>query len=149
MTRGPLPKDPATRQRRNKSATNAILETPEEPDFESVPDMGVLADEDWHPLAVAWWQSVWTSPMATQYLDADRHTLFRLLMLVQEYWMRPNVELSKEIDKAQQPFGLTPMDRRRLEWIVEQAPPSRKTLTNVPSNVISISGGPDPRRGLV
>jgi hypothetical protein len=111
--------------------------------------MGTLDNEDWHPLAVAWWHDVWASPMASQFLDADKHSLYRLLLLIQEFWQRPNVELSKEIDKAQQPFGLTPLDRRRLEWIVDNVPkPPKKHDEDAPSNVVSISG-PDPRRGLL
>lgn len=150
MTRGPAPKDPRTRQRTNKMATRAALVVAEELDTSRVPDMGVPEGEDWHPMTTAWWTDVWTSPMASQFLDADRHTLYRLLLIVQEFWMRPNMELSKEIDKAQQPFGLTPLDRRRLEWIVDNVPPPTKKLSaDAPANVVPITSTADPRRSLL
>lgn len=145
---GPAPKDPEKRQRANKASTRATLTASDLP-VSGVPDMGTLESEEWHPLAVAWWEDVWSSPMATQYVKADRHTLYRLLLMVQEYWMRPNTELSKDIDKAQQAFGLTPLDRRRLEWIVENprpAAPARRELDpDAPANVVAFK---DPLSAL-
>lgn len=136
---GPNPKDPAKRARTNKAASRAVL-TADERDATAVPDMGTLDSEDWHPLTVAWWQDVWTSPMAKQFLSADKHSLYRLLLMVQEFWRRPNVELSKDIDKAQQAFGLTPLDRRRLEWVIENpAPKQPSTRDRRPANVVPIN----------
>jgi hypothetical protein len=63
---------------------------------------------------------VWHSPMAAEYVRADEHALFRLAVLVNGYWMG-HVELASEIRLQQQAFGLTPLDRRRLEWSIEQA----------------------------
>lgn len=67
-----------------------------------------------------WWRDVWSSPMATEYLRADEHALFRLAVLVDEFWHKPNRGLAAEIRLQQQAFGLTPLDRRRLEWSIEQ-----------------------------
>ncbi len=90
---------------------------------------GVLAPElpgerEWHSLTVAWWGDVWASPMASEYLAADRHGLFRLAMLVDDYWLASSPtgrrDLAGEIRLQGQAFGLTPLDRRRLEWTVGQ-----------------------------
>ncbi len=135
---GPNPKDPEKRARANKAASRAVIVADARVDAD-IPDMGELEDEDWHPLAVAWWEDIWTSPMSKQYLTADRHSLYRILLMIQEYWRRPNVELSKDIDKAQQAFGLTPLDRRRLEWIIENPTPKQvQRELKRPSNVVDI-----------
>jgi hypothetical protein len=83
------------------------------------------AERDWHELTGRWWADVWASPMAGEYLDADAHGLFRLAVLVDDYWLAgsPSArkELAGEIRLRGQAFGLTPLDRRRLEWTVAQA----------------------------
>lgn len=106
-------------------ATRAVLpaETPREQSPDLPPrgvDAGGLALR-WHPMTIAWWQEIWASPMAGEYLRADEHALFRLALLVDMFWVEPTIALAKEIRVAQQAFGLTPIDRRRLEWSVEQA----------------------------
>jgi hypothetical protein len=59
--------------------------------------------------------------MAAEFLRADVHGLFRLLVMVDMFWKAPHPNLAKEIRLEQQAFGLTPIDRRRLEWRVAQA----------------------------
>jgi len=68
----------------------------------------------------AWWKAVWRSPMADEYLDADVHALYRLAVLVDMFWSEPSKELAAELRLEQQCFGLTPIDRRRLQWEVER-----------------------------
>jgi len=58
--------------------------------------------------------------MAAEYLDSDVHGLHRLAVLVDEFWNEPTPKLAGEIRLQQQAFGLTPLDRRRLEWSIEQ-----------------------------
>ena len=66
---------------------------------------------------------------------ANRNAL--LAKLVDAFWLIPSKELAAEIAKAEARFGLTPYDRHRMDWKIEQptvrpkAPPTRK--------------GPDPR----
>lgn len=140
---GPLPKDPATRQRRNKTATAATLpadggssvETPELPPRMIEVD-GELREGEWHPMAVAFWDDVWASPMAPEFLDSDVHGLYVVLALTDGYWRRMETgqvsganELAKELRLQRQSYGLSPIDRRRLQWEVdkgEQAETNRK-----------------------
>lgn len=70
----------------------------------------------WHPLTLLWWRDVWRSPMATEFLQADRHGLYRLAVLVDAFWRTEDPRLAAEIRLQAQCFGLTPIDRRRLQW---------------------------------
>lgn len=124
---GPTPKPAATRQRRNKTATASKLtlapsgiKAPTLPKRKN--DKGKFVK--WHPRTLAWWESVWSSPMAPEYLDADVHGLLTLAELEDEFHKttetRVRLELVKEIRLQRQAFGLTPIDRRRLQWEVER-----------------------------
>lgn len=76
---------------------------------------------EWHPLTVEWWDDLWASPMAGEYHTSDRHALFILAALVDAFWAMPSKDLAAEIRLQRQAFGLTPYDRRRLEWTIETA----------------------------
>ena len=116
---GPAPKDPSTRTRRNKTSTNATLKA----------DAAIVAPElpsyAWHSMTLAWWADIWSSPMAPEFDDSDRHGLFQLAMLVNDFWMAESAkerkELAAEIRQQGQRFGLSPIDRRRLQWEIEKA----------------------------
>jgi hypothetical protein len=77
---GPPPKPAATRRRRNRASTARELAA-----VSAVEAPGLPAERDWHRLMVRWWADVWASPMASEYLDADVHGLFRLAVLVDDY----------------------------------------------------------------
>ena len=118
---GPLPKDNMLRQRRNKATTRATLTATEE-QRKRAPSLPKRAEGlEWHPLTRAWWRDIWRSPMAAEYLSADVHALYRLAVLVDQFWVSPSKELAAEIRLQQQAYGLSPLDRRRLEWTVGQA----------------------------
>lgn len=113
---GPLPKNPATRARRNKTSTTALLQA----------DPSIIApalpERVWNPLTLAWWEDLWASPMAPEYDESDVHGLYMLAALIDAFWDKPgNTELAKEIRNQRQSYGLSPMDRRRLQWTIEQA----------------------------
>lgn len=118
----PLPKEPSTRARRNKNATHAVLR--------AVPDAKIPpmpAGKEFHPDTVAWWNDIWRSPMAPEYVDSDFHGIARLCHIVDAYHVavddgdhRLMLSLAAEIRLQGQAFGLTPIDRRRLQWTIEQ-----------------------------
>lgn len=142
------PKHPSTRARRNKTSTNATLKS----------DAAIIAPElpphSWHPMTLAWWRDLWASPMAPEYDDSDRHGLFKLAMLQNDFWSadsaRERKEASAEIRLQEQRFGLSPIDRRRLQWEIEKTEAAveqgskRRGSTRAPSK----SGGTDPRAVL-
>ncbi len=126
MPRGPNPKPDHLRQRRNKTPGAAQLGTVEAALENEVPPMPQRADgESWHPMVCDWWESVWKSPMASEYLDADmKGGLYLLADLYQARWMTTDtselVKLAAEIRLQAVGFGLTPIDRSRLRWSIEQ-----------------------------
>lgn len=58
--------------------------------------------------------------MAPEFHESDVHGLLILAVLVDEFWLDPTKELASEIRLQRQCFGLTPMDRRRLQWEIER-----------------------------
>lgn len=115
---GTLPKrNPA---RRNQSATKATLAV-QAPDDVKIPELPALGDElGWHQMTLEWWEDVWASPMAPEYDDSDIHGLYMLAALVNTFWWNPSQALAGEIRLQRQCFGLTPIDRRRLQWEIER-----------------------------
>ena len=124
---GPAPKSSKTRQRRNKASTRATLEQPTgEVTVQPLParDEG---QKPWHRRVCAWWDDVWRSPMASEYLDVDRRGLEAIAELWQSFFSRDSdagrIAVHSEIRLAQRDYGLTPLDRRRLEWEIKRAEP--------------------------
>lgn len=119
-------KDPAVRQRTNRAASRATLVALPEAHARRhftppLPKRDVAAGEpEWHALTKTWWRDIWRSPMAGEFLKADTHGLFALAELVDRFWHKPSVELAAEIRHQRQCFGLTPLDRRRLEWSIQR-----------------------------
>lgn len=129
---GPAPKDPALRQRRNKTSTAATLSAdhgieapPLPPRYRVDRKTGERTEVAWHPMALDLWEEVWASPMAPEYLNADHHGLYIITTLTDTYWKRledgePVTGLAMEIRLQRAEFGLTPIARRRLQWEVEK-----------------------------
>lgn len=147
---GPVPKPPALRQRRNRVATAATLAA--EPRRKRAPSLPRVRDADgrervWHPLTRVWWRAVWRSPMAAEYLEADIQALLRLAVLVDMFWCQPSRELAAEIRLEQTCFGLTPIDRRRLQWEIDRG---EQAATRTQQRQVRrvIDAGEDPRLAL-
>lgn len=139
-----MPKSAATRQRRNKATTRALLpaETVPMVEYPALPDR---KGDAWHPLTTRWWNDVWTSPLHHEFLRADSGALFRLANIVDAYWKTGELRYAAEIRLMEREFGLTPLARRRLEWTVAQA----EVTTSKPkagSKVRVVNN--DPREGL-
>ena len=110
----PVPKRAATRERVARAAGASRMEgTPLEriPELPKKPGGG-----KWHAFTVAMWRAIQASPMAGEYYEADLHGLYILADLVDQYWDTGDISLATEIRQQRQCFGLTPIDRRRLEW---------------------------------
>ncbi len=127
--KGPAPKPSHLRQRQNKKAGAATLEVPlEKP---KIPTLQNPDKRKFHRLTRAWWKRVWSSPMASEYLESDIDGLARLALLVDDYYKAPykGKELMSEIRLQEARFGLSPVDRSRLQWEVakgEEAERKRK-----------------------
>jgi hypothetical protein len=115
---GPPPKPASQRRRRNKA--QAVVKLPSEPSKRTVPalpDSGKLLKS-----TREWWRTVWSSPMAAVWLEADMPALARLAKLVDEA-ARGEVagQVLVEVRQLEDRFGLSPLARRRLQWGVDQA----------------------------
>jgi hypothetical protein len=119
-----LPKPPALRRRRNRVIGAAVL--PAEGRQGPIPRLPARKTAEgqtrpWHPLTRRWWQAVWRSPMATQYVALDAYDLLMLAELWDQYWREPSAALATAIGRHCRGFGLTPADRARLHWVIEPA----------------------------
>lgn len=141
----PMPKsNPA---RRNKPTTRATLSRIHDVVAPALPDR----ETGWHHLTEDWWAAIWSSPMAPEFESSDRHGLFVLADLVDSFWTEESSKarsaLAAEIRLQRQCFGLTPIDRRRLQWEIERgddaAEKTQRRRTATPSGTRS-----DPRSVL-
>ena len=120
---GPVPKNPKLRQRRNKVSTARSFELKETRC--RMPKLPKRRRK-WRPETLGWWRDIWKSPMAVEFIKSDMHQLYILADLIDQYWREsasrngPSPALATEIRLQRQCFGLTPIDRRRLQWEIER-----------------------------
>lgn len=125
-------KDPSVRRRRNTASTASTLHTPTAAEARKrTPALPKLIDPmtegpvEWHAAVRAWWRDVWASPMSGQWHSSDEHGLIVLALLMQDFHTARSAsarkEAATEIRLQRQSFGLTPYDRRRLEWTIATA----------------------------
>lgn len=85
---------------------------------------------DWHPRTVKWWERVWSSPMASQYIDTDLDALERLCDAIEDRHRAKSANARRELDAEirirEASFGLTQLDRHRLQWIVPRKNPDEQ-----------------------
>lgn len=140
---GPAPKHPSARARRNKTSTHAVLKADHAIVAPELPDV------EWHPLTRAWWRDVWASPMAPEFDESDLHGLFVLAALVNDFWMAPTArdrkDLAAELRQQGARFGLSPIDRRRLQWEVEKVEAAQEGRRRTESKPRAKKRAADPR----
>lgn len=146
--KGPAPKAPELRQRRNRAATEATLDaaaprTRRPPQLPRRTSLDGLSCPLWHPNTVRWWRNRWRSPMAAEYLPADVDRLLLVADLIDRYYREPSVSLAAEIRQQDACFGGTPMDRRRLDWKIARTDPVVRQPRALPQ-----ASTEDPRRLL-
>lgn len=83
--------------------------------------------------------------MAPEFLKSDLHGLFRLAVLVDAFWREPSKELAAEIRLQQAAYGLSPLDRRRLQWEIKRSEAEKKPQPAAAPPPRRIT---DPRRAL-
>lgn len=113
---GVAPKPANLRQRRNKKTTAAKL-TDTNGDAE-IPDLPEI--REWNQYTQAYWEEIWTSPMATEYIDADYDGILQLIILVDDFYEAESptmrIKLATEMRLQREQFGLAPIARARLHW---------------------------------
>lgn len=118
---GAVPKPADRRRRRNKTSTARTLSVVHDVEAPPLPK-----GRKWHRQTLAWWRDVWASPMAPEYDSSDLHGLYLLAVLVDGFWQSPSKELAAEIRLQRQCFGLSPIDRRRLQWEIDRGEESEE-----------------------
>lgn len=107
----PVPKPPGARVRRNtgqsqwRTLSAGKVKTPACP-------------RKWSPSTRAWWRTIWRSPMATAWLEADVPALTRLGNLLELLLDEPTAAIASEIRQIEDRFGLSPKSRRQLQWSI-------------------------------
>jgi hypothetical protein len=122
--RGPAPKDPTERRRRNAAPELAVV----------VPDDQVRGPElpagyEWPDETLAWWQHWRESPQAQTFIATDWSFLLDTALIHAEFWLGDRsrgAELRLRVAK----FGATGEDRRRLKLAVGE-PPARLSRVRV------------------
>jgi hypothetical protein len=137
--RGPAPKDPAKRRRRNAAEPLTTVTPDDELRGPELP-AGVLgADEDtglaveWHPMTQRWWDSWRTSPMAQTFIETDWLFLIDTALMHHTMWSKGRWEYASEIRLRAAKFGATPEDRARLKLKVDDP-------TNAPQRPVQSAG---------
>ena len=131
---GPLPKPAHLRQRMNRVSGAAIL--PNDGEARALPAKLPARRPDesaWHPWTHAWWKLLCAAPMAREYLASDLPGLIRLAVLIDTFHREPSPHIAAEIRLQEQRFGLSPLDRRKLEWSIQktEAETAKRKLSTV------------------
>jgi hypothetical protein len=117
--RGPAPKPSHLRQRTNRKPGAQTLTAPESPD---IPPLEPRPDgEPWHPQTLVEWDMWWRSPMSTAWIETDVGQLFVVALSYDNVMKNPgNTHWQTELRLQRPCFGLTPVDRSRLQWEVSR-----------------------------
>ena len=97
---------------------------------------------EYHDLTRSWWATIWDSPIAEEWVDADVPGLVALAQLIEDFWRADAEHRAKahaEVRMASREYGLSPFSRRQLQWEIKkvesvtrkapEAPPSRRGRT--------------------
>lgn len=128
--RGPAPKDPAKRRRRNADplptqvvADDGVVRGPELPD-----------EFEWSDPTRRWWETWRTSPQAQAFTSTDWDFLLDTALLHAEYWAG-NTSVGAELRLRVAKFGATPEDRARLRLHIGEREEDPAPASKAPPNV--------------
>jgi hypothetical protein len=116
--RGPAPKDPSKRARRNADVVPLrVVEI--EPAFK--PELPSLVDgESWSAPTLAWWRMLDFHPLKSEFTEMDWSYLLDTALLHNAYW-RGDLKQASELRLREAKYGFTPEDRARLRIQFAQA----------------------------
>lgn len=111
--RGPAPKDPEKRRRRNAdSVPTTVLSDDGEVRGPELPG-GIT----WPMVTLAWWETWRSSPQATSFTQTDWDFLVDTALLHARFW-EGDAKVAGELRLRVAKFGATPEDRARLRMQV-------------------------------
>lgn len=143
MPRGRHPKPLELRQNRTRKSGAATIEAPAKPRIPTIPNPD---ERVWHALTVRAWERAWSSPMAGQWIQTDEDALGRLALLWDEFYKKPHAKTLAEIRLQESRFGLSPLDRSRLQWEVNRGEEAEQSAKRRKQPAPPIVG--DPRKLL-
>lgn len=122
--RGPAPKDPSERRRRNVAEPLKVVTDDGKIHGPELPD-----SFDWPDVTRDWWETWRKSPQAQTFTDTDWSFLVDTAVLHAEFWLGER-SLAAELRLRAAKFGATPEDRARLKIAVGEpsARPDRAKL---------------------
>lgn len=142
---GPAPKPASARARVNRSSTSSTLSV----DRKVTDPPALPSTRAWSPMTAEWWADLWASPMAPEYDASDKHGLFVLAELTDDFWRSSDIKvraaLAAEIRLQRQAFGLTPIDRRRLQWEIDRGEDAAERSSKRRTPSAPKPGSPDAR----
>lgn len=114
--RGPAPKDPETRRRRNVTAPMTVVVADGKIYGPDLPD-----SFDWPAATVTWWSTWRESAQAKTFTDTDWSFLLDTAVLHAEFWLGDR-SVAAELRLRAAKFGATPEDRARLKIEIGEPP---------------------------
>lgn len=151
--RGPEPKDPSIRARRNKDTasgwTVATITPAEQPSLdEAIGPVNPATGEPWQLGTIALWRSLKSFPTTASLLEAQWLLLARA-MILDDAVLAGGVKASSEARLQLQKFGIAPDDVARLRYSFALADEAEARGESRRSAKRRDDGGPDPRLKLV
>ncbi|MGW1553654.1 phage terminase small subunit [Streptomyces sp. NPDC002346] len=139
--RGPAPKDPSKRRRRNAADPETVIVPDDELRGPELPE-GVLGVNtktgeltEWHPMTLLWWNEWRTSPQAQTFTGTDWSFLVDTALMHHAMWEKGQWTLAAEVRLRAAKFGATPEDRARLKLKVDDPTARPQTAVQRPGNV--------------
>lgn len=122
--RGPAPKDPSRRARRNAQPQMRVIVAdpvpqPDLPTLEVERD-GKLVEFVWPARTVDWWAMWRDSPLSAEFTATDWSELLDTALLHARFWSGA-MSLASELRLRVAKYGATPEDRARLRITFAQA----------------------------
>ncbi len=145
MARGPAPKDPSQRRRRNVDQVPGTQVQADGrmrgPALPSPADVLKLGDT-WHPMTQRWWAAWRRSAQARVMSPTAWESLLTTAILHHQLWQHGRTELAGEIRLREAKHGATLEDQQRLRMNV--LPPSAREQASTGHDEQAGSGGEQP-----
>ena len=113
--RGPAPKNPAERARRNKSTGPELRVIETDP-----ADQPPLPDGEWHPQTLEWWRMWARSPLSETFTETDWSDLMDAALIHSALWSGDK-RMAAELRQRMGQFGSNLESRARLRIQFAQA----------------------------
>lgn len=125
--RGPAPKDPSERVRRNKTEPETVVQADGELHGPDLPDETF----DWPDATRLWWETWRRSAQAKLFTETDWSFLLDTAILHMRFW-DGEVAVAGELRLRAAKFGATPEDRARLKIAVGEPKAAEKKPAQKP-----------------